>query len=169
MKNTKPLVCILMGSDSDLPVMGAAAETLQELGVPFRMAVASAHRSPGLVRELVAEGEKSGVRVFIAGAGGAAHLAGVVASLTVRPVVGVPLKSALNGLDSLLSTAQMPRGVPVATVAVDGAGNAALLAAQMLALSDRELERALLARRVKAAEEIRAKSKRLLERSGKAA
>jgi phosphoribosylaminoimidazole carboxylase PurE protein len=119
--------------------MDQAAETLSRLGIPARAEVASAHRNPDRVRELVAESEQSGVKVFICGAGMAAHLAGMVAAHTIRPVIGVPLAgSELRGFDALLSTVQMPRGVPVATVAVGGHGavNAAILAAQMLALED---------------------------------
>ena len=142
-QKAKPRVLILMGSDSDLPVMGKAADALCEFGVAHRMRVASAHRSPAYVAELVREAEGQGAQVFIAGAGGAAHLAGVVASLTARPVIGVPLGSKLNGLDSLLSTVQMPKGVPVATVAVDNAANAAILAVQILALSDEHLAKRL--------------------------
>lgn len=136
-------VLIVMGSDSDLPVMEKAGETLKAYGIEHRMVVASAHRSPRFLRNLVAEAEREGVQAFVAGAGGAAHLAGVVASETVRPVIGVPLGSKLSGLDSLLSTVQMPRGVPVATVAIENATNAALLAVQILALSDAALARRL--------------------------
>jgi phosphoribosylaminoimidazole carboxylase PurE protein len=135
-------VLILMGSVSDESTMEDAAKTLQKFGVPFRMEVASAHRTPDRVRTLVQEAEKNGCGVFIAGAGWAAHLAGVVASLTVRPVIGVPIPSSpLSGLDSLLSTVQMPGGIPVATVALGsgGAKNAALLAVSILALSDDSL------------------------------
>ena len=152
-------VLILMGSESDLPIMEKASEVLKSFGVSHRMTVASAHRSPALVHELVTEAEKAGTKVFIAGAGGAAHLAGVVASLTTRPVIGVPLKSALNGLDSLLSTVQMPRGVPVAAVAIDNAANAAILAAEILAVSDGALAVKLREARAKAAEEIAAKAR----------
>ncbi len=135
-------VLVLMGSPSDESTMEDTAKTLQKFGVPFRMAVASAHRTPDKVRRLVQEAEKSGCGVFIAGAGWAAHLAGVVASLTVRPVIGVPIPSSpLNGLDSLLSTVQMPAGIPVATVALGngGAQNAALLAISILALNNDSL------------------------------
>ncbi|MDF1527195.1 MAG: 5-(carboxyamino)imidazole ribonucleotide mutase [bacterium] len=135
-------VLILMGSPSDESTMVDAANTLRKFGVPFRMAVASAHRTPERVRKLVEEAEKDGCSIFIAGAGWAAHLAGVVASLTVKPVIGVPIPSSpLNGLDSLLSTVQMPGGIPVATVALGngGAQNAALLAISILALSDDSL------------------------------
>ncbi len=143
----KPAVAIFMGSESDRPILSKAAEALKALGVPFVWKVASAHRSPAYLHELVLKLDKGGVQVFMAGAGGAAHLAGVVASLTQKPVIGVPLSSKLNGLDSLLSTVQMPRGVPVATVAIDNAENAALLAAQILSLSDARLAKALAERR----------------------
>jgi len=136
-------VLILMGSPSDESTMENTAKTLQKFEVPFKMAVASAHRTPDKVRRLVEEAEKDGCRVFIAGAGWAAHLAGVVASLTVRPVIGVPIPSSpLSGLDSLLSTVQMPAGIPVATVALGngGAQNAALLAISILALNDDTLK-----------------------------
>jgi len=139
MTNSSAQVLILMGSESDRPVMEKCVETLEKLQIPARLEVASAHRTPDRVRELIATGEQSGVKVFICGAGMAAHLAGMVAAHTVRPVIGVPLAgSELKGFDALLSTVQMPRGVPVATVAVGshGAVNAAVLAAQMLGLAD---------------------------------
>lgn len=132
-------VLILMGSDSDAAVMSAAQDALTELGLISEMTVASAHRSPARVHRLVEEAPARGVKVFIVGAGAAAHLAGVVAALTTRPVIGVPIdSSALKGLDALLSTVQMPPGVPVATVAIGtpGATNAGVLAAQMIALGD---------------------------------
>jgi len=132
-------VLILMGSDSDATVMRAAGDALTELGVTWEMTVASAHRSPARVMRLVIEAPASGTRVFIVGAGAAAHLAGVVAAHTSLPVIGVPIdSSALKGMDALLSTVQMPPGVPVATVAIGkpGATNAGILAAQMLALAD---------------------------------
>jgi len=132
-------VLILMGSDSDAAVMAAAKDALTELGLTSEMTVASAHRSPARVHRLVEEAPARGVKVFIVGAGAAAHLAGVVASLTTKPVIGVPIdSSALKGLDALLSTVQMPPGVPVATVAIGkpGATNAGVLAAQMIALGD---------------------------------
>ena len=141
---TKPLVGIVMGSDSDWPVMEQAAKTLKEFGVPCEARVLSAHRSPELVREYAATAVSRGLQVLIAGAGGAAHLAGVLAAHTTLPVVGVPVESkSLKGLDSLLSTVQMPKGVPVATVAIDNAANAAILAVQCLALGDRRLARKL--------------------------
>ncbi len=130
----KPLVGILMGSKSDWPVMKNAADTLEELGVSCEVNVLSAHRTPDALDEYVGSAAERGVEVFIAAAGGAAHLAGVVASKTTLPVLGVPMESVLNGLDSLLSTVQMPAGVPVATLAVGkpGAVNAALFAAAIL-------------------------------------
>lgn len=134
-----PQVLILMGSDSDAPVMDAATTVLTELGISWEMTVASAHRSPARVMKLVDGAPGRGVRVFIVGAGAAAHLAGVVAAHTALPVIGVPIdSSALKGLDALLSTVQMPPGVPVATVSIGkpGATNAAVLAAQMIALAD---------------------------------
>lgn len=136
-------VAILIGSDSDLPIMKKAGDQLAEFGVVYRMTIASAHRSPRYVKDFVQEAEKDGAGVFIAGAGMAAHLAGAVAGMTTRPVIGVPLGSKLSGFDSLLATVQMPSGVPVATVAIDGAANAALLAVQILALSDESLGRRL--------------------------
>jgi 5-(carboxyamino)imidazole ribonucleotide mutase len=136
----KPLVGIVMGSTSDLEVMKGAAEILDTMGVPHEMKVASAHRTPDLVSEYVATAPKRGIEVMIGGAGGAAHLPGVMASLTTLPVIGVPVQSkALKGLDSLLSIVQMPSGVPVATVGIDGAKNAGLLAARILAIKYPEL------------------------------
>jgi 5-(carboxyamino)imidazole ribonucleotide mutase len=152
-------VLILMGSKSDADVMGEASRTLSELGIPCTTTVASAHRSPGRTRKLAMEAEAEGYSVIIAGAGAAAHLAGVVAAETVLPVIGVPLASSpLSGLDSLLSTAQMPGGVPVATMAVGRAGaqNAAYLAAQILALSDAKLRKKLKDRRRRMAEAVAA-------------
>ncbi len=135
-----PLVGIVMGSDSDLPVMTAAAEALGELEVPHEVRVVSAHRTPD---DMLAYGHAAagrGLRVIVAGAGGAAHLPGMLAAVTALPVIGVPVRtSALDGMDSLLSIVQMPRGVPVATVAIDGARNAGLLAARILALGDEAL------------------------------
>jgi 5-(carboxyamino)imidazole ribonucleotide mutase len=139
---TEPIVGVVMGSDSDLPVMGQAAEVLAELGVTAETRVVSAHRTPV---EMIAYGQQAaerGLRVIIAGAGGAAHLPGMLAAVTSLPVIGVPVSlSKLDGLDSLLSIVQMPKGVPVATVAIDGARNAGLLAARILALSDPELRK----------------------------
>jgi phosphoribosylamine--glycine ligase len=144
--------------------MSAAVDALTELGITSRMTVASAHRSPARVLRLVEEANAGGVRVFIVGAGAAAHLAGVVAAHTTRPVIGVPINSsALNGLDALLSTVQMPPGVPVATVAVGkpGATNAGVLAAQMIALADPAVAARLDAYKTKLAEKVEAAAKRL--------
>lgn len=143
-----PSVGIVMGSASDRPVMAAAEEQLKQLGVEFETKVLSAHRTPEAVRDWVRSGPARGVKVFIAAAGGAAHLAGAVASHTTLPVIGVPLVASFGvagGLDALLSTVQMPRGVPVATVAIGeaGAGNAAILAAQILATADPALAKRL--------------------------
>lgn len=145
-----PDVLILMGSESDRVTMSAAAEMLDRLGVSYRVEISSAHRQPARTRELVEQATTEGTKIFICGAGMAAHLAGVVASLTDRPVIGVPLPgSELNGFDALLSTVQMPRGVPVATVAVGkhGAANAAILAAQILAVADDHLREKITALR----------------------
>jgi 5-(carboxyamino)imidazole ribonucleotide mutase len=139
-----PRVGIIMGSTSDLETMRAAATTLQELGIPFEMRVVSAHRTPDLMFRYASEAKGRGIEVIVAGAGGAAHLPGMVATKTSLPVIGVPIQSkSLNGLDSLLSIAQMPAGVPVATMAIGGAANAALFAARILALHDPELARTL--------------------------
>lgn len=141
MKTKKnPLVGIIMGSDSDLPVMQKAAEQLNEFNIVYEIRILSAHRVPNKLQQYIKEAEGKGIKVFITGAGLAAHLPGVVAAFTTLPVIGIPLKSgSLNGLDSLLSIVQMPGGVPVATVAIDGSKNAALLAVQILATSDRIL------------------------------
>ncbi|HTZ17345.1 MAG TPA: 5-(carboxyamino)imidazole ribonucleotide mutase [Dissulfurispiraceae bacterium] len=131
----KPLVGIIMGSDSDLPVMEKAAEVLKELGVPYEMDISSAHRLPDKTAEYAKSARARGLEVIIAGAGMAAHLAGVIAAHTTLPVIGVPLKSgALNGADALYATVQMPTGIPVATVAIDGAKNAAYLACSILSI-----------------------------------
>ena len=140
------MIGIVMGSTSDWDTMKAAAKTLEEFGVPYEAKAMSAHRTPELVAEWAAGAAKRGIKAIIAGAGGAAHLAGVVAAHTVLPVLGVPIPSKhLQGLDSLLSTVQMPRGVPVATFAIGkaGAANAALFAVAMLALTDKGLEKKL--------------------------
>src|SRR6266481_4545882 len=132
----KRWVCIIMGSDSDAPVMSQAADALDELGIAYTFAVASAHRSPERTKTIVTEAERDGASVFIAGAGMAAHLPGVVASFTTKPVIGVPLAgSPLQGLDALLAVVQMPPGIPVATVAIGGARNAGILAAQMIGVA----------------------------------
>jgi len=157
-------VLILMGSDSDAPVMSAAVDVLKELGLTCEMTVASAHRSPKRVVRLVEEAAGRGVRVFIVGAGAAAHLAGVVAAHTTLPVIGVPIdSSALKGLDALLSTVQMPPGVPVATVAIGkpGATNAGVLAAQILALSDTALAGRLRDYKVRLEEKVEAAARKI--------
>jgi 5-(carboxyamino)imidazole ribonucleotide mutase len=158
-------VCIIMGSDSDAEVMSQACAALDEAGVAYEMKVASAHRSPERTKQIVTDAERDGASVFIAGAGMAAHLPGVVASLTTKPVIGVPLSgSALQGVDALYAVVQMPPGIPVATVAIGGARNAGVLAAQIIALSDDSLAARLREQRVSMAEGVAAKSKRV-ERS----
>ncbi|MCU7924411.1 MAG: 5-(carboxyamino)imidazole ribonucleotide mutase [Candidatus Thiodiazotropha sp. (ex Dulcina madagascariensis)] len=136
----KPVVGIIMGSDSDLPVMQEAAKLLQELQVPYEMTIVSAHRTPARLYEYAQGAAERGLQVVIAGAGGAAHLPGMVAAISPLPVIGVPVKtSTMNGEDSLLSIVQMPPGVPVATVAINGARNAGILAAQILSTAQPEL------------------------------
>ena len=135
----KPIVSIIMGSTSDLPVMEKAAKFFDEMEIPFEMNALSAHRTPAEVEAFAREAASRGVKVIIAGAGMAAALPGVIAANTVLPVIGVPIKGMLDGLDAMLSIIQMPPGIPVATVGVNGAQNAAILAAQMLSLSDAEL------------------------------
>ena len=151
-----PLVAVLMGSKSDWETMEHAVETLRRLEVPHEVRVLSAHRTPTALEEYVADVEGRGAQVFVAAAGGAAHLAGVVASKTLRPVLGVPMGTQLGGLDSLLSTVQMPAGIPVGTLAIGRAGavNAALLAAAILARTDAELEERLRRYREEQAEKI---------------
>ena len=160
-------VLILMGSHSDAPIMASAVSAMDELGVTSKMTVASAHRSPSRVLRLLEEAPARGVKVFIVGAGAAAHLAGVVAAHTTRPVIGVPIdSSALKGMDALLSTVQMPPGVPVATVAIGkpGATNAGVLAAQMIALGDPALAERLTAHKKALAEKVETAAKRLAEK-----
>lgn len=141
----KALVGIIMGSQSDLKVMSKAADFLETVNVPFEVTVVSAHRTPERMVEYAKNAESAGIKVIIAGAGGAAHLPGMVASLTTLPVIGVPVKSSnsIDGWDSVLSILQMPAGVPVATVALDNATNAGILAAQILSLSDSKLNQAM--------------------------
>ena len=158
----KPLVGIIMGSDSDWPTMQAAALVCEEFGVAFEAKVVSAHRTPNDMARYAENAQKRGLRVIIAGAGGAAHLPGMVASHTVLPVIGVPVQSkALNGLDSLLSIVQMPAGIPVATVAIGNAKNAGLLAVRILAASDSALSKKLDAYRKAMERESRGKSANL--------
>ena len=151
----KIYVAIIMGSESDMPRMNEAGKILKEFKIAHKVSVISAHRAPGVLKEHIKACEKAGVKVFIAGAGMAAHLAGVVASHTARPVIGVPLRASLEGLDSLLSTVQMPKEVPVATVAINNAVNAAILAAQIIAVGDAKLLKVL--RNRKAQLEVKAK------------
>ncbi len=152
-------VGIIMGSDSDLPVVQKAADTLKSFGVPYEMHVYSAHRTPEQARDFSANARNNGFGVIIAAAGMAAHLAGALAANTTLPVIGIPMKSTTftNGIDALLSTVQMPSGIPVATVAVDGAVNAALLAIEMLAITDSELADKLDAKRKADAEKVLSK------------
>jgi len=160
----KPLVGILMGSDSDLPVMEETAKILQHFGVPYEMTVASAHRSPARSSEYAKTAEKRGLKVIIAGAGSAAHLAGVIAAETTLPVIGIPIgSSSLNGLDALLSTVQMPGGIPVATMAIDGAGakNAGIFAVQILAAGSKRLRGKLADYKVELARGVEKKAKKL--------
>ena len=158
----KPLVGILMGSDSDWPTMKAAAEALTELGVSSEVNVMSAHRTPEDVADYARTAESRGLKVIIAGAGGAAHLGGVVAALTPLPVIGVPIETkCAGGLDSLLSIVQMPSGVPVAAVAIGGAKNAGILAAQIIATGDLPLRERLIKFKAKIATEARAKNRKL--------
>ena len=153
-----------MGSDSDLEVMAEASKVLETFGVIYEITVASAHRAPELVQKYASTALSRGLKVIIAGAGGAAHLAGVCASLTTLPVIGIPIKGkTLDGLDSLLSTTQMPPGVPVATVGINAAKNAGLLAVQILATSDKKLENKLIAYKEKMSTEIKIKGEKLLK------
>ncbi len=135
----KPIVSIIMGSTSDLPVMEKAAKLLDEMQVPFEMNALSAHRTPEAVEQFAKQAKERGIRVIIAAAGMAAHLPGVIAASTTVPVIGVPIKSTLEGMDALLAIVQMPPGIPVATVGINAAMNAAILAVQMLALADADL------------------------------
>ena len=161
-------VAIIMGSDSDLPVVEKAFAVLEEYGVPFEVHVYSAHRTPVEARDFAVNARKNGFGAVIAAAGKAAHLAGAVAANTTLPVIGIPVKSStLDGLDALLSTVQMPSGIPVATVAIDGAANAALLAVQVLAVSDEELAEKLADSRAKAAAAVLEKDKSVAEKYNK--
>jgi 5-(carboxyamino)imidazole ribonucleotide mutase len=156
----EPLVGILMGSESDLPIMEKAAEVLKEMEVPYEMEISSAHRHPEKTAHYAKTARERGIEVLIAGAGMAAHLAGVLASHTTLPVIGVPIKSgALNGADALYSTVQMPPGVPVATVGIDGAKNAAYLACEILSIKNPEITKKLEDFRTKMRKTLEAKSK----------
>jgi 5-(carboxyamino)imidazole ribonucleotide mutase len=159
---SKPWVLIVMGSDSDAESMSQAAAALDELGVPYTMTVASAHRSPERAKQIITEAERDGCAVFIAGAGMAAHLPGVVASFTTRPVIGVPLASgALQGVDALYAIVQMPPGIPVASVAIGGGRNAGILAAQIIATADAEVAGRLKQQRSAMADAVAQKSKKV--------
>jgi len=146
-KTPKPIVSIIMGSDSDLPIMHAAADQLTEFGIPFELTVVSAHRTPERLMKFASTASARGIKVIIAGAGGAAHLPGMVASITTLPVIGVPIKSSnsIDGWDSILSILQMPNGIPVATVALNGAKNAGILAASIISTSSKPIEKKLIA------------------------
>ena len=159
-------VAILMGSDSDLPVMEASMDVLKSLNVPFEVKISSAHRTPVATHDYVVDADQRGCVAFICAAGMAAHLAGAVAANTLKPVIGVPINSSLDGLDALLSTVQMPGGIPVATVAIGKAGakNAAYLAAQILATKDEQLAQRLRAERQDNTNAVLAKDKALQER-----
>src|SRR6202161_270347 len=163
---SKPLVSIVMGSDSDLDIMREAAKALEGFGIAYEIDVTSAHRSPDRTADYARKAASRGVRVIIAGAGGAAHLAGVIAAHTTLPVIGVPIPStSLNGMDSLLATVQMPAGIPVATGAIGkpGATNAGILAAQMIGLSDEAIAKKLHGHKEKLAKGVEEKSKKLKE------
>ena len=162
--SAKPVVAIVMGSDSDLEIMREAGKALDEFGIAYEMDVTSAHRSPARTSEFARQAAGRGIRVIIAGAGGAAHLAGVIAAETTLPVIGVPMpSSSLQGLDALLATVQMPAGIPVATLAIGKAGatNAGVLAAQILALGDPEIARKLVAHKERLARGVEEKSNKL--------
>ena len=157
----KSVVSIIMGSDSDLPVMNAAAEQLKEFGIPFELTVVSAHRTPDRLMKFASSAAKRGIKIIIAGAGGAAHLPGMVASVTTLPVIGVPIKSSnsIDGWDSVLSILQMPNGIPVATVALNGAKNAGILAVSILSTNSKVLEKKIAAFKVKMRKEVEKKVK----------
>ena len=166
----KVLVGIIMGSQSDLNVMGHAADVLEEFGIAHEVTVVSAHRTPKRMFDYAAKAEARGLKVIIAGAGGAAHLPGMVASITTLPVIGVPIKSSnsLDGLDSLLSIVQMPDGIPVATVAVNGAKNAGILAAKIIALTDKTVAKKITAHKENLRQKVEASVKYLAQKGHKA-
>jgi len=160
-------IAVIMGSDSDLPVLEPVFKRLKDFGIPFEAHVMSAHRTPARAAEFATNAKDGGFGVIIAAAGKAAHLAGVLAAHTTLPVIGIPVKSStLDGLDALLSTVQMPAGIPVATVAIDGADNAAILAAQILALSDDALAEKIVKMKTEMAEQVVQKDKQLQEKLG---
>jgi phosphoribosylaminoimidazole carboxylase PurE protein len=164
---TAPLVGILMGSDSDFPVMSEAGKTLDKFGIPYEIEVVSAHRTPARAHEYATTAVSRGLKILIAAAGAAAHLAGVMAANTTLPVIGVPMgTSSLNGLDALLATVQMPGGIPVATMAIDKAGavNAAIFAAEILALADPEIARKLVEHKEELVRSVEEKNERLKQK-----
>ncbi|WP_045856452.1 5-(carboxyamino)imidazole ribonucleotide mutase [Teredinibacter purpureus] len=163
---TKPFVAILMGSDSDLPIMEASFDVLSKLGIAFEAKVTSAHRTPAATHDYVVDADKRGCAAFICAAGMAAHLAGAVSATTLKPVIGVPINGSLDGLDALLSTVQMPGGIPVATVAIGKAGakNAAYLAAQIIGVADAEMHQKLIAERAENAQAVLDKDAALQEK-----
>lgn len=162
MTTKKPTVAIVMGSDSDLNVMNDAAKVLKDFGIPFLLDIVSAHRTPDLLYQFATTAEENGFDVIIAGAGGAAHLPGMIASLTVLPVIGVPINvTSLQGVDALHSIVQMPKGVPVATVAIDNATNAALLAVRIMATKDKSLRKHLHSYRANLNKIVQQKRKKL--------
>jgi 5-(carboxyamino)imidazole ribonucleotide mutase len=167
MTTKTPLVSIIMGSDSDLPIMRQAADLLKTFDIPFELTIVSAHRTPDRMYEFAKMAHTRGIKVIIAGAGGAAHLPGMVASLSPLPVIGVPIKSSnsIDGWDSMLSILQMPNGVPVATVALNGAKNAGILAAQIISTRDESILYKILAFKQQLAEEVAQKYERI-EREG---
>jgi 5-(carboxyamino)imidazole ribonucleotide mutase len=160
--STKPIVGIIMGSDSDLPVMQAAATVLDEFNIPYELTIVSAHRTPDRMYEYAKSAHTRGLQIIIAGAGGSAHLPGMVAAITHLPVIGVPVQSkTMSGIDSLYSIVQMPGGIPVATVAINGAKNAGLLAAQIIATTDTVLAEKLIEFRKEMCMEVEEKAHRL--------
>ncbi len=163
-KANQPIVGIIMGSDSDLKIMQAAADILKQFGVPYELTIVSAHRTPIRMVDYATKAIDRGLKIIIAGAGGAAHLPGMIASLTILPVIGVPIKSSnsLDGWDSVLSILQMPNGVPVATVALNAAKNAGILAAEILALSDKKLTQKITGFKKEMKEEVEKKAKNLM-------
>ncbi len=166
-KNRRPLIGIIMGSDSDLPIMNEAAKVIEEFGITYEITVVSAHRTPDRLVSYAQSAEKRGLKVIIAGAGGAAHLPGMTASMTTLPVIGVPVKGKnLEGMDSLLSIVQMPPGIPVAAVAINGAKNAGLLALKILGTSNAKLQAVLAEAAKKLNIEVKEKAKRLEKLGG---
>ncbi len=167
-KSNQPLVGIIMGSDSDLSIMQAAADILKHFEVPYELTIISAHRTPMRMVEYATNASLRGLKIIIAGAGGAAHLPGMIASLTTLPVIGVPIKSSnsIDGWDSVLSILQMPNGVPVATVALNAAKNAGILAAEILGISDKNLSKKLVAFKNQMKEEVEKKAGVIRKKAG---